>query len=327
MRILVTAPYDEAALAELRGLGPVTYAPWTELGRPRDGAELAGLVRDAGAEAVIVELDTVDAGVLDVPGLRVVGCCRAGLPNIDLAGARDRGVTVLRAPGRNAQAVAEWVVAAVLALLRNTGPAADFLRAGEWRADAGPEARPYLRFRGHELSGRTVALIGLGAVPRRLAPILYAFGTRLLGVDPQVDASTYPVPVEPLPPEEAASQADILSVHLPVTDSTRGLVGPPLLDLLPPHAIVVNSARAAVFDTAHALTRLEQGHLAGVALDVYPDEPPTDSLRARLTHPNVFATPHIGGATYEVEHHHARIMNTALTSWLAGTPTPETIAA
>lgn len=327
MRILVTAPYDEAALAELRALGPVRYAPWTELGRPRDGAELAALVREAGAEAVIVELDQVGAEVLDVPGVRVVGCCRAGLVNVDLAGARERGVTVLRAPGRNAQAVAEWVVAAVLGLLRNTGPAGRFLRAGEWRADAGPEARPYLRFRGHELSGRTVALVGLGAVPRRLAPILHAFGARLLGVDPVVDASGYAVPVEPVAAEDAARRADVLSVHLPVTDATRGLVGRRLLDLLRPHAIVVNSARAAVFDTAYALDLLEAGRLGGVALDVYPDEPPSEDLRARLDHPGVFATPHIGGATYEVERHHARIMNAAFTAWLAGSPRPETIAA
>lgn len=316
--ILVTAPYTTDALAELAELFTVDYAPWTDLGRPRTDPELASLARDAGAEVVIVELDVVGEQTLALPGLRAVGCCRASTPNIDRDGATAAGIPVFTTPGRNAQAVAEWTIAAMLNVLRNFGESERFVRAGDWPTHTVGKERPYIRFRGRELAGMTVALLGYGAVPRRISPVLNALGCRVLAVDPTLDSATPPEGVEVCDLETAVAQCDILSVHLPVIAPTIGLVSAELLSTLSPGAIVINSSRAAVIDMDALNELLASGQIAGVGLDVFKEEPISAAEMSDWNHADAFITPHIAGATFEVERHHSQIMNSAvLNFWLA----------
>lgn len=315
--ILVTAPYTSAELAELAEHFTVEYVPWTELGRPRTDDELAALARDAKAEIVVVELDVVGEQTLTLSGLRAVGCCRASTPNIDRDGATAAGIPVFTTPGRNAQAVAEWTIAAMLSVLRNLGESERFVRAGDWPSNTVGQQRPYLRFRGRELAGTTVALLGYGAVPRRISPVLNVLGCRVLAVDPMLDAAAPPEGVEVCDLATAVAECDILSVHLPVIPPTMGLVSAEVLGKLSQGAIVINSSRAAVIDMDALSVLLVAGQIAGVGLDVFKEEPISAEEMSAWNRADAFITPHIAGATYEVERHHSQIMNKAVLDFWA----------
>lgn len=321
--ILVTAPFSAAGLDALSAQGHIRHEPWNALGRPHTTDELLALVREHSAEVLVVEIDPVERALLESTGLKIVGCCRAGLPNIDVDAARELGVRVLRTPGRNAQAVAEYVIGALISHLRNIPASVAFLRGGEW----GNGERPYLRFRGGELSGRTVTLHGYGAVARKVAHLLRAFGCEVLAIDPFVEPESVTDGTTMVNAVEGYRRADILSIHLPVTPSTTGAVSRELLELLPTHAIVVNSARAAVLDYDALTEMLAAGHLGGAVVDVYRTEPlgPVDA--ELIAQPNVLPTPHIAGATHEVVDHHSSLMVEALEEVLAGRePEPAAVA-
>lgn len=320
-RILVTARYAPDELRRLERIGHVRHEPWDRSGHPRDAEQLRALVAAADPTILVVELDAVDETVLAHPGLRLVGVCRGMPSGVDLDAAARRGIEVLRTPGRNAQAVAELVVASVVWLLRNGEAATRWVADGRWDGSE----RASVRFRGGELHGRTVALLGLGAVPRRLAPILSAFGCRLIGHDPGVAPGEVPG-VELTSLEQAVAGADVVSIHLPRAPQTQGLISARLIATMRPGAIVVNSARAAVVDNDALHDALAAGRLAGAVLDVFDEEPPGAREARLIALPNVLATPHIGGATAEVIAHHSAAMTAGVAAWAAGDPLPPAVA-
>ncbi|MGF2949057.1 NAD(P)-dependent oxidoreductase [Microbacterium alcoholitolerans] len=312
--ILITAPFTEPERERLAGLGRVIYLPWTTKGVPHTEDEMVALVAEHKPAAIVVELDPITDRVLATGDVAVVGCCRAGVVNVDVDAARKRGVRVLRTPGRNAEAVAQYVVGMMIVALRNIVPAREWLLDGEW----GKGERPYLKFRGEELGSKTVVLHGYGAVARRVAELLQPFGPRILAIDPYVTdpgASN----VEMASTDEAYPQADILSVHLPVTEETTGAIGDALLSSLPEGALFINSARAAVVDY-EALENAVNGRRLRAVLDVYRQEPLADLDHDLVRHPAVIATPHLAGATHEVVMHHSVAMTGAVTAALAGDP-------
>ncbi|GEO03562.1 putative 2-hydroxyacid dehydrogenase YoaD [Adhaeribacter aerolatus] len=312
MRILITAPYHEKAQAVLaQTFGEIIYRPWKPHGRAYNAEELISLLKETHADALITEHDNVTAEVIEIfPDLRFIGVCRGTPSNVAVEKATEYDIPVFHTPARNAQAVAEMFVANVITFLRNTIAGCEWLAGENWEAGAHTS---YLQFKGNELAGRTIGMVGFGAIGQRIAEMVKNFPCPIQFYDPYVKQSDSVYKKTTL--EDIFETSDIVSIHLPVTDQTKGMIDKTLISRMKKDAIFVNTARAVVVNREDLLDALENNQIRGAILDVFDHEPP-DATDYRIIHrPNVLATPHIAGATFEVEDHHAFIMNDALKSW------------
>jgi len=317
VRILVTAQFDQETMATLRRYGEVEYGCYGQTLRVLAGSKLVKALE--GVSVLVTEVDHVRRPVFaQAPSLRLISCCRGAPVNIDLAAATEYGVPVLTAPGRNADAVADLTLLFMLALLRHLLPVAAVLRQEGDGMDK--LAKVFTQFQGAELWNKTVGLVGLGAVGRAVAARLLAFGAHVVAHDPYVSAEEASAAgVSVLSLDEVLAQSDIVSLHAPVTDQTTGMIGEREFGLMKSGAYFVNTARAALTDEGALYRALRAGHLAGAALDVFEDEPPSPD-NPLLTLDNVIATPHIGGHTGEVITHQSRIAVEDLVRMFEGRP-------
>ncbi len=312
MTVLVTAPYNEEGRKELENLfGSVIYQSWKEQGRAYREDELIHLLKATNATGLITELDQVtDSVFASVPELSFVGVCRGMPSNVDVAAASKRGIPVFYTPGRNAQAVAEMFIGNVISFLRHTSASNQWLKDGKWKSDY---LQAYVKFKGNELTGKTVGMIGFGAVGQRIAKLLTAFDCKIKYYDPYI-LDDHPL-YEKVALKTVFSDSDIVSVHLPRTEETLGLIDRQYFDLMKESAIFVNTSRAVVVNREDLLSVLKEHKIRGAVLDVFYHEPPEESDYELISLPNVLATPHLAGATFEVEDHHVSIMNGALKKW------------
>ena len=306
--ILATAPLRGPGLERLRSLGDVVLDPWIDQ-RPLRlyGADdLAARVREVGASVLICEADECRGPVLDLD-LDAIGSTRGDPTNVDVAGATAHGIPVLRAPGRNADGVAELTVGLLLAATRGIVAADRDVRAGQVFRDGDI---PYQRFRGWQIAGRTVGLIGLGAVGRATAWRLAGLGMRVISADPYAEDATHTV-------DELVAEADVVSMHAAVTPATVGMMSADRFAAMRPGAVYVNSARAALHDLDALTAALGSGRLAAAALDHFDGEQlPVDHPLAGMG--NVVLTPHIGGATFDTEANHTALIADGLAAVLRG---------
>lgn len=236
-----------------------------------------------GAVAAIVSTDPFDRSVFAAaPGLRAIARVGVGIDSIDLQAATDAGVAVTTTPGANKQTVADHTLALMLAAVRRVTENDASVRRGEWDR-AGP-LTPW------DLNGRTVGIIGLGDIGSAVAQRLGGFGVRLLVSDPAVTRSPS---FELVGLHELLGRADIVTLHLPLRDSTRHIIGARELERMHPGAILVNTSRGGLIDESALIDALSGGALRAAALDVFEDEPPmSDGLQGL---PNVVLSPHIAG--------------------------------
>jgi len=307
-RALVTAPFRGEGLATLESIAEVVLDPWIDH-RPlrlMDGEQLAARIVAERADIIVVESDFVQGPVFELP-LVAIGACRGDPNNVDVAAATAARIPVLRAPGRNADAVAELSLALLLAVDRNLLPADADVRAGRVYADG---LIPYQRYRAWQLAGRTAGVIGLGAVGRATAWRLAGIGMRVISCDPYNPDATHSL-------DALLEEADVVSVHAVVTPETTGLLGAAQFARMREGAIYLNTARAALHDQDALVAALRSGHLGGAGLDHFPKEHlPVDHPLCSM--PNVVLTPHIGGATYDTEANHSRTIADDLVRLLAG---------
>lgn len=307
-RALVLAPMRGEGRDLIESICDVTYEPWIDQHPVKlySAEDLAERLRDADASVLICESDNVNGPVFDLP-LKVIGCTRGDPNNVDLALATEKGIPVLHAPGRNADAVAEICLALMFAVNRGLLVADREVRAGEIYRDG---TIPYQRFRAWQLAGQTVGLVGYGAVARALAWRLEGLGMTVIAYDPYVESATHSL-------EQLLAEADVISMHAPVLESTRGMIGADQFAAMKPGAVYINAARAALHDTDALVAALQSGHLGGAGLDHFEHEwlDPSHPLAAM---DNVVLAPHIGGATYDTEANHARMVARDVAKVLAG---------
>ena len=248
----------------------------------------------ADAPMLITHLAPLSAGMFErMPALRFVAVSRGGPVNVDMAAARARGVTVVNAPGRNASAVAEFAIGAIIAETRNITRGHDSLRRGDWRGDL-----YRADVTGAELSEMTVGVIGYGQIGTRVVKLLRAFGARVLVADPYVQLSAADAAdgVTLVDRETLLAEADVVTLHARVTPETTGFIDAAAFAAMKPGAVFVNTARGPMVDYPALCDALESGHLRGAMLETFDVEPaPPDSRLLKL--PNVTLTPHIAGAS------------------------------
>ena len=277
------------------------------VGDPADVARAA-----AGQDVLIVHGAPVSSEVLDAGPLRLVCCARGGPVNVDVAAATERGIPVVNTPGKNAEAVAELTVAFALLLMRAVP------RASRYLLDRGSLAESVFEgseFFGHEAASLTLGLVGLGRVGHAVATRALALGFTLLGHDPLPGAGADGVDMVTL--DTLLERSDIVSLHARATPGNRHMFSRAQFARMRPGAYFINTARESLVDEVALRTALEQGTLGGAALDVL-ERPPAGSRHPLLTAPNVFATPHIGGATGETLARGAQRAVAAVASLQAG---------
>jgi D-3-phosphoglycerate dehydrogenase / 2-oxoglutarate reductase len=277
--------------------------------------DIVGFIADA--EIAVTQLAPFSAGMMDrMPSLRLIAVSRGGPVNIDMAAARARGIRVVNTPGRNASAVAEFTIGAMLAETRMITRGHESLRRGEWRGDL-----YRADITGPELSELTVGIVGYGQVGSRVVKLLKAFGCRILVADPYVQLSPRDMEdgVEKASLEQILDEADVISLHARVTAETTQFIGAAEFARMKQGTFFINTARGPLVDYAALTDALASGHLRGAAIETFGIEPvPPDWPLLQL--PNVTLTPHIAGASVKTIKIAAEAAAEEVRRYLAGEP-------
>lgn len=286
-RVLVT---DAVAHS---GLAPLLENPSFEVVTVDDSTSDEFFEELKTAEALIVRSATkVTAEMLDqAPGLTVVGRAGVGIDNCDVEAATARGVAVFNAPGGNTIAAAELTMGLLISVARKIPAAEASLRAGRWDRSM---------FKGVELRGKTLGLIGAGRIGSEVAIRSKAFDMDVIAYDPYLSPTrAEELGIEMVSFNKVVKRGDFISIHVPLTEETRAIIGPSAFSKMKPNAFVINASRGGVVDEQALADALHTGRIAGAALDVYENEPLTDSpLRDA---PNLVLTPHLGASTEEAQ--------------------------
>ena len=321
MKALITAPFHESGLKLLANHMEVAYENWRETGELyRDPDDYVERIRAVGANVLISEGDDIVAQVLEQCDIKMIGITRGYPDNVDVDAARGLGIPIFFAPGRNAHSAAEHTVTLILAQLRKLTAIDRLLSSGDFYVDTGQElGHLYSRFRGVELGGKTIGIIGFGGIGSRVARRLhFGFGCPILIHDPyiragaEVEVSGVVTDLETL-----LRKSDVVTLHARVTDETLDMIGAEQLALMKPTAYLINTARAALVDEDALFGALQEERIAGAGLDVFGIEP-VDSDNQFLELDNVTVTPHIGGTTVEQELRQTEMIASDMIRFLTG---------
>ncbi len=279
---------EELSPATLEALGPDFEI------RNVDGADRSALLPAlAEANAVLIRSATkMDAeAIAAAPKLKVIARAGVGLDNVDIKAATNAGVMVVNAPTSNIISAAELAIAQIMGLARHIPDANASLKAGEWKRS---------KYTGVELYEKTIGIIGLGRIGTLVAQRLAGFGTTLIGFDPYVtQARAEQMGVELVSIEELMKRSDFITIHIPKTPETTGMISTAQFELAKPNLRIVNCSRGGIIDEAALYEALNSGQIAGAGLDVFVNEPPKDSPLLGLS--NILVTPHLGASTDEAQ--------------------------
>ena len=244
-----------------------------------------GLIVRSSTKAIVEVIEAVDK-------LRVIGRAGVGVDNIDIAAASEKGIVVMNTPGANTVATAEHTMALLLALCRHVPQAAASLKAGRWDRKL---------YKGVEMRGKTIGIVGLGRIGRRVARRCRSFGMDVICFDPYLsDERAHEMRIERVTLDELLERSDFITLHAALTPKTRGLIGKEAIAKMKPGVRIVNAARGALIDEEALIEALEEGKVAGAALDVLTQEP-ADPENPLLHMDNVVVTPHLAASTQEAQ--------------------------
>lgn len=330
-RVLATADLSPEGVASLRLMSELKLLGWAAGEWFCDRKQLVDAIADA--EVLIAGYEPFDEELLAAaPKLRAILSVRsAPEANIDVAAATALGIAVLHTVGRTDHGVAEFTVALALGLVRHLIPASAWIRSCSPDFDAGEDffrgtvwgrgtGSPQLAFTGIELHGRTIGIVGFGAIGRVVAEKFSGFGMNIIAHDPFVHtAELKALGVEPVSLDQLLERSALVTLHARLSTQTRGMIGAEELNRMRRDAYLINTGRAGLIDTEALLRALDREQIAGAALDVFDTEPPSAS-DPLVTHPRVLATPHIAAWTEEMRVRHTRSIVQNLQQLLAGKP-------
>jgi D-3-phosphoglycerate dehydrogenase / 2-oxoglutarate reductase len=331
IRALVTMRISSDQLARLGSRCQIYRDGWGMTGNCLSPEELSRRYLDM--DILLVEHEIISSNLIRIAAnLKLIGCARSNPVNIDIAAAVERSIPVLHAPGRNANASAEFTMGLILSEARHIARGFHALKSGQYTEKpvqgdvvSGPDViwnldgkSPYKDFQGVELSDRRLGIIGLGNVGSRVARLAHAFGMHVFAYSPDMDAQVaQSLGVSLLTLDELLATCDFITIHSAVNKISSGMLGRRELSLLKPNAYLINTARAIIIDQEALIEVLQEKRIAGAALDVFWYEPlPADHPLLRLD--NVTLTPHLAGATGSVIAQHSRLIVDGVIDWLDG---------
>ena len=289
MKVLVCDPISQTGIEHLQqqnGLETIV------LDRCHSEEELMPIVKDVSAMAIRSETKVTKAILEAAPEMRIVGRAGVGVDNIDIEAATQNGVIVMNTPGGNTTATCELTFSMMMALARNIPQAHGSMVAGEWNRKA---------FKGVELYGKTLGVLGMGRIGGEVARRAVAFGMRVMAYDPYITPSrAKALQVELASLEDIYTAADFITVHMPMTDETRGMLNKDTFAIMKPSVRLLNCARGGIINEDDLCEVLKEGKIAGAALDVYESEPLSNESPLRDC-PNLILTPHLGASTVEAQ--------------------------
>lgn len=312
MSLPVVLIADKLAESTVAALGDQVEVRWVD---GPDREKLLAAVPDADA-LLVRSATTVDAEVLAAaPKLKIVARAGVGLDNVDVDAATERGVLVVNAPTSNIHSAAEHAIALLLAAARRIAEADASLRDHTWKRSS---------FSGTEIVGKTVGIVGLGRIGQLVGQRLSAFGAHIVAYDPYVSpARAAQLGIQLLSLDELLARSDFISVHLPKTPETAGLIDKEALAKTKPGVIIVNAARGGLVDESALAEAVSSGHVRGAGIDVFSSEPCTDSPLFGL--PQVVVTPHLGASTAEAQDRAGTDVAESVKLALAGEFVPDAI--
>jgi D-3-phosphoglycerate dehydrogenase / 2-oxoglutarate reductase len=263
------------------------------------------------AQAVVVRSRTfVTADLLDRgPRLRLVGRAGIGIDNIDVPAASSRQILVINAPLGNVQSTAEHTMALLFAMARRIIAADTSVRSGAWKAG----------YMGTQLAGKRLGIIGIGRIGRRVASLAHSIGMEVVACDPYVpDEAWLSMPAERLGAEELLATSDVVTLHVSLTVETENMIGAEEIGAMKRGSYLINCARGGLVDDVALARALQEGHLAGAAVDVFPQEPPSHS--PLLSAPNIILTPHVAATTREAQELVSTELAAQILDFFAGRP-------
>ncbi|MFX0067751.1 MAG: NAD(P)-dependent oxidoreductase [Candidatus Hodarchaeota archaeon] len=318
LKCLITAAFNPEGLEILGKYMEIHYESWRKTRRFYWGSEILERMSEINANALIVEVDAIDEDAVEKANPEFIGCCREGVSNIAVDTATDLGIPVFYTPGRNSDAVADLTIGHIISSLRRMTLADRILRSGIEIESQEGFIKYYNRLTGHEISGNTIGIIGLGKIGTKVAQRLRGFDVTLLVYDPYVkkerikEIGGMGVDLETL-----LRESDIITVHCVVNPETIDLIGEDEISLMKPTAFLFNLASSVIVNEQALYQALKEKRIAGAGLDVF-DREPVDSDNIFLDLDNVTITPHIGGATYEVIRNHTRIISDDIKTYMEG---------
>ena len=316
MKLLVTTYMDSPYFDEFRKMfDTIVYEGMMKIGRVLNEEEMCAAIADC--DVVVAEFDPITRKVLDAAkNLKVIASPRGGAKaNVDMAAANEKKIPILFVPGRNQDTVADFTMGLLLAVCRGIAKGHHMIKnrvitdekqynengfkTGDvnWVGST-PEKFAYLQYKGPTLSGKRLGIIGYGAIGREVVKRALAFDMEVVAYDPFVKQENVTQNVKLIDLPELMKTSDFISVHIPVTDGTRGLINADMLSLMKPTAYMINTARAAVMDYDKLTDMLQKNEIAGAGFDVFPIEPLPDD-HPLLSLNNVVMTPHIGGCSFD----------------------------
>ncbi|MEX2681701.1 MAG: NAD(P)-dependent oxidoreductase [Candidatus Sigynarchaeota archaeon] len=315
-KAFVTSEFSQEALSRLRAIlkDEVIYESWRDTRNLYfNDEDLIAKIKSTGAEILICEGDNVKKNVIERTNLKIIGSTRDDPNNIDVETATSKGIPVIFAPKRNTISVVELTVSLILALARKLQVVDRTLHSKAFRVDEFIDyVQYYNMFKGIEIHGKTIGIVGLGAIGFEVAKRLVPFGVKIIVFDPYVNHDRLKqVNGKSVPLDTLMAESDFITLHCPPADETDGMIGAKQIGLMKPTAYIVNLARASVTDEGALLAALKDKRIAGAALDVFSNEP-VDHENEFLKLDNVIVTPHIGGDTFDTNHRHAMMMVDAI---------------
>jgi D-3-phosphoglycerate dehydrogenase len=332
-KALITMSMTQSQIDRLEAVFQIQRAGWGVNGTRLSEEKLCELAADI--DILLVGYENVTRKVIQCANnLKLIGVSRSNPVNVDIDAANERHIPVLHAPGRNSTAAAEYTIGLMIDQARHITRGDSALRAGKylnvpmenyladnpcndvtWDLDGDT---PYTGLRGFELAGKTLGLIGFGNVAAKVAVLAKAFEMRVITHTPERDltrAQKSEVPIVPL--RQLLRESDFISIHSEVNPETVALMDAKAISQMKPSAFIINTARACILDQQALIEALEQGRIAGAALDVFWYEP-LPANHPLLKMENVILTPHLAGSTHEVPERHSRMIADDVLAWVGG---------